>query len=131
MKIIDGSGAVLGRLASYAAKESLKGEEIAVVNCDEIIITGTKTDIKENFEEKRTKVGSQQSGPKISRDIEKMVKRTIRGMLPNPRYEGVGRNAFKKIKCYKGVPKEFESAKKIEMKSDKLKVVKISEVSTD
>ena len=28
MKIIDGQNAVLGRLASYAAKESLKGEEI-------------------------------------------------------------------------------------------------------
>ncbi len=129
MKIIDGSGAVLGRLASYAAKEALKGEEIAVVNCDEIIITGNKQDIREKFEEKRTKVGSQQSGPKISRDIAKMVKRTIRGMLPSPRYSGVGRNAFKKIKCHKGVPKEFEGAKKIEMKSDKLKFVKISEVN--
>jgi len=31
MKIIDGSGMVLGRLASYAAKESLKGEDIYYV----------------------------------------------------------------------------------------------------
>ncbi len=131
MKIIDGKGAVLGRLASYVAKESLKGEEIAVVNCDEIIITGTKANIRENFDEKRTKVGSQQSGPKISRDIAKMVKRTIRGMLPNPRYEGVGRNAFKKIKCYREIPKEFESAKKIEIKDEKRKFIKISEVSTN
>jgi len=89
MKIIDGKGAVLGRLASYVAKESLKGEEIAVVNCDEIIITGTKAN------------------------------------------EGVGRNAFKKIKCYREIPKEFESAKKIEIKDEKRKFIKISEVSTN
>ncbi|MBI4116955.1 50S ribosomal protein L13 [Candidatus Pacearchaeota archaeon] len=129
MKVIDGNGAVLGRLASYAAKEALKGEEIAVVNCDEIIITGNKQDIRERFEEKRTKVGSQQSGPKISRDIAKMVKRTIRGMLPNPRYSGVGRKAFQRIKCYRRIPKELESAKKIEMKGKKRKFVKISEVN--
>ena len=36
MKVIEGKDAVLGRLASFAAKESLKGEEIAVVNCEEI-----------------------------------------------------------------------------------------------
>lgn len=129
MKIIDGNGAVLGRLASYAAKEALKGEEIAIVNCENIIITGNKQDIRRNLDEKRRKVGSQQSGPKISRDVAKMVKRTVRGMLPNPRYEGVGRNAFKKIKCYNNIPKELEGAKKIEMKSDKLKFVKISEVN--
>ena len=42
MKIIDGKGAILGRLASYAAKQALKGEEIVVLNCEEVIITGNK-----------------------------------------------------------------------------------------
>ena len=37
MKIIDGTGLVAGRLASYTAKEALKGEEIAVVNCSDVI----------------------------------------------------------------------------------------------
>ena len=40
MKIYDGKGAVLGRLASKVAKEALQGEEIAILNCEEIIITG-------------------------------------------------------------------------------------------
>ena len=30
-KIIDGTNAVLGRLASYAAKQALLGEEIVIV----------------------------------------------------------------------------------------------------
>lgn len=112
MKIIDGKNAVLGRLASYAAKEALKGEEIVILNCDQIIITGNKKNIREKFEEKRRKVGSGQKGPKHSRDSEKIVKRAIRGMLSNHR-KGRGKIAYRKIKCYIGVPKEFQEAKKI------------------
>ena len=112
MKIIDGKGAVLGRLASFVAKQALKGEEFVILNCDKIIITGNKKMIKKEFEETRTKVGSGQKGPKVSRTSEKIVKRTIRGMLPNHR-KGRGKEVFQKIKCYSGVPKEFEESKKI------------------
>ena len=110
MKIIDGAGAVMGRLASYAAQEVLKGEEIIIVNCEKIIISGSKTFIKEDLEAKRTRIGSKQAGPKISRTPEKMIKRAIRGMLPDHR-EGRGRIAFKKIKCYTGIPAEFKDKK--------------------
>ena len=33
MKIIDAQGAILGRLASFVAKDLLKGEKIVIVNC--------------------------------------------------------------------------------------------------
>ncbi len=125
MKVIDGNGAVLGRLASYAAKEALKGEEIAVVNVDEIMITGNKKDIRENYDERRTKVGSTRKGPKISRDTERIVKRAIRGMLPKARHPGRGRDAIKRVKCYRGVPKEFESAKKVTFEENKFKFIKV------
>ena len=112
MKIIDGSGAVLGRLASFVAKEALKGEEFVILNCDKVIITGNRKMVEKEFEKKRTKVGSGQKGPKVPRTSEKIVKRAIRGMLPNHR-QGRGKDIFKKIKCYSGVPKEFEESKKI------------------
>ncbi len=112
MKIIDGTGAVLGRLASFVAKQALKGEEFVILNCDKIIITGNKKMVKAEFAEQRTKIGSGQKGPKVSRTSEKIVKRSIRGMLPNHRM-GIGKEVFKKIKCYSGVPKEFEESKKI------------------
>jgi len=116
MKIIEGKNAILGRLASYGAKEALKGEEIVIVNCEEIIITGSATDIRKNFEEKRGRVGSTQKGPKVSRSIEKVVKRVIRGMLPNYRV-GRGREALKRIRCYIGVPSEYENSKRIEIET--------------
>ena len=108
MKIIDGTNAILGRLASYAAKESLKGEEIVIVNCEDIIITGNLKATEKNFLEQRSRVGSGQTGPKHPKTSEKIVKRVIRGMLPNPR-EGRGREAFKRIKCYNKLPLEFEN----------------------
>jgi large subunit ribosomal protein L13 len=129
--IIDGKDAILGRLSAYAAREALKGEEIAIVNCEQIIITGNRKNIEEGLEAKRKRVGSTQKGPKVSRMSEKVVKRTIRGMLPNYR-TGRGRDAFKRIKCYVGVPKEFEAGKKITIETkapSKNKIVRVKEVS--
>jgi len=128
MKIIDGKNAVMGRLASYTAKEALRGEEIAILNCEQVIITGSKVNIKENFESKRMRVGSGQKGPKHSRDSEKIVKMAIRGMLPNYRL-GRGKEAFKRIKCYVGIPKEFEDKKKIVAGKEKTsKFIRVKEI---
>ncbi len=118
MKVIDGTNAIMGRLASFAAKEALKGEEITVVNCEKVIITGNRKNIEKEFLEKKSRYGSSQKGPKHHQTNEKIVKRAIRGMLPNHR-EGRGREAYKRIKCYVKVPKEFEEAKKILLGHDK------------
>lgn len=127
MKVIDGTGAIMGRLASYAAKEALKGEEIAILNCDEVIISGSKRAIRDDFLVKRSRVGHGQKGPKHHKTSEKIVKRAIRGMLPDHRL-GRGRSAFKRIKCYKAVPKEFEDSKKILAGKDKpVKFAKVKE----
>jgi len=126
MKIIDGTGAVLGRLASFAAKEALKGEDIVIVNCNEIIISGNKKTTEREFFEKRHRHGHSQKGPIHSKVSERMVKRTIRGMLPNYR-EGRGRVAFKKIMCYNKAPEEYAEKKKIEMKVEKLKYSKVED----
>jgi len=128
MKIIDGKNAVLGRLASYAAKVALKGEEIIILNCEQIIITGNKRKIKEAYKEKRKKIGSGQQGPKYSRLSERIVKRAIRGMLPNFR-KGRGKEVYKKIRCYVGVPKEYEDKKKIiSGKEKKTKFIRVQDL---
>ena len=129
MKVIDGKNAVLGRLASYAAKESLKGEEVKIINCEQVIITGSRKFIEKDFQEKREKIGSGQKGPKISRASEKIVKRAIKGMLPDHR-EGRGREAFKRIRCYVGIPQEFKDSNKITFNNeDKLKYIRVKEIS--
>ncbi|MCL5730449.1 MAG: 50S ribosomal protein L13 [Candidatus Pacearchaeota archaeon] len=121
MRIIDGTDAVLGRIASYVARLALRGEEIRVINCENILVTGNRKVFIRGIEEKRRRVGSTQKGPKYSRKIERIVKTTIRGMLPDYR-EGRGREAFKRVKCYLGIPKEFEGSEMERMKKRMPKV---------
>ena len=125
MKIVDGKGIVMGRLASFVAKELLKGEEINVINCNKVIISGNKKNIEKEFQEKRSKFGSSQKGPKHPRISEKIVKRAIRGMLPDHRM-GRGRIAWKNLKCYNEIPKEFEEKNTVNLKKAiKLKFVEV------
>ena len=129
MKVIDGTNAVLGRLASFVAKEALKGEEIKIINCEKIIITGNKKSIEKEFFETRNRVGTRQIGPKVSRVSEKIVKRTIRGMLPDHR-QGRGRQAFKRIMCYNQVPQELKDLKTISLnEKEKKKYIEVKEIS--
>lgn len=97
--IIDGKDAVLGRLASTTAKKLLKGEEITIINAEKIILTGRPNDIKQEYLKKR-QIGSPQHGPFFPRQPEKIVRRTIRGMLPYKTPKG--RAAFKKLRVYTG-----------------------------
>ena len=105
--IIDASGAVLGRLSISTAKRLLKGEEIAVVNSEKAIISGKKSSIKNRYKKKR-EIGTYRKGPFYPKMPDQIVKRTIRGMIP---YTPHGRTAFKRLKCYIGIPKEFEGKK--------------------
>lgn len=130
MKIIDAKDAVLGRLSAYAAKEAMRGEDVAIVNCEQAKITGRRLNIVEDFLKKRKTGGVVAAPTNISRVAFKIVKRTIRGMLPDYR-EGRGRVAWKKIKCYNGVPKELENAEKISLvRPDKRgKFIRVGELS--
>jgi len=102
--IIDGKDLILGRLASYAAKRALLGENVDVVNCEKIVISGDKVALFKRYK-RRADMGTYK-GPFIHRDPAKLVKRTIRGMLPYKQERG--RKAFKKVKCYTGIPLELK-----------------------
>lgn len=106
--IIDANGATLGRLGTNAAKRLLNGEEIAVINSEKAIISGKKSAIKNRYKDKR-EVGTYRKGPFFPRMPDRIVKRTIRGMIAYQTRHG--RAAFKRLKCYIGVPKEFEGEK--------------------
>jgi len=129
MKIINGKDLVMGRIASLAAKELLKGEEVVILNCNEVIITGNKKNIEGEFDEKRSKMGSSLKGPKHPRVSEKIIKRAIRGMLPNYR-EKRGREAWKKLRCFNETPKEYEGKENFVIPMvKKMKSIKVKHLS--
>ncbi|MDP2925278.1 MAG: 50S ribosomal protein L13 [Nanoarchaeota archaeon] len=127
--IIDAEGIVLGRLASFVAKQALEGKEISIVNSEKAIITGNRKNIIEKYQKKRKLGGTAQKGPYYDKPSYMILKRAIRGMLPDHR-NGIGRTAFKNIKCYEGIPNEFKNSIFMKLKSpEKINYIDIKEVS--
>ncbi len=128
--MIDATGSVLGRLASVVAKRLLEGEEIVVVNAELAVISGDRVSVLNEYKEIR-EIGSQTSGPFFPRMPDKIVTRTIRGMIPyqKPR----GREAFKRLRVYIGIPDSYaeSSMERIEEALGKLKCeyTKIGDIS--
>lgn len=126
--VIDATNGTLGRLASFAAKQALLGKEVAIVNCNDAIVIGRKLMIVNEYRKIRALGGSSMHGPFFPKSPERVVKRTIRGMLSHR--QGRGLDAFKRIKCYNETPKELEKEKKITSKRNKItNTIKLSELS--
>ncbi len=105
MKIYDAENQILGRLATRIAKDLLNGEKVFVVNVEKAVISGDpKSIVKEYL--RRIHKGDPHKGPFFPRTPEGIFKRSVRGMLPWKKAKG--REAFKRLKVYVGVPEEFK-----------------------
>ena len=117
--IINAENATLGRLASYVAKQALLGNKIIILNSEKAIVTGRRLFIINDYLKKRSKGGKAiQKGPYYSRSSEKIVKRAIRGMLPDFR-QGNGKEALKRILCFVGIPDKYKNSKMIKAGKEK------------
>lgn len=106
--IIDGTNLILGRLAAFAAKKALEGDIVTILNCEKIIITGNKKVLIQKFKDRLDK-GHPYHGPFYPKIPDRIVRRTIRGMLPYKQERG--RKAFDHIKCFIGIPDQFKTTK--------------------
>ncbi len=105
--IIDGKDQILGRMASVAAKKLLEGEEVFIVNAEEVVITGNK-DYFFDLYKKRAQfkdVANPLRGSFFPKRSDRIVRRSIRGMLPWKKDKG--KQAYKRLKVYVGVPEEL------------------------
>ena len=120
--VIDGDGEILGRIASFAAKQALQGKQVNVINCNKALISGNRANILENYlvMRRRTKVRF----PSLA---EKIMKRTIRGMI---KYKsGRGAIAFKKLRCYNEVPHELKNEKAIHLGNKNKDLMSLQELA--
>ncbi len=104
MLVIDAEKQVLGRMASYAAKKALMGEEVVVVNCEKAYVSGNpKVTERENLAMLEIKnKGNFNKGPYHVKRPDRYVRRAIRGMLPWKTLRG--REAYTRVTVYIGVP---------------------------
>ncbi len=116
MAVIDAEGLVLGRLSTHVAKRLLSGEEIVIVNAEKAIISGNKVQLLAHYKHRRER-GTRNHGPFFPRDADAILKRTVRGMLEHKKPSG--RAAYRRLKVYVGVPKEFRAEKAETLESAK------------
>merc|ERR1712078_900326 len=92
--VIDGRGHLMGRLASFVAKEALLGQKVVVVRCEELVISGSF----------------------IRNKLKLLMKRNKR-MNTNPKKGPFHHRSpaamFLRIKTLEGVPEPFNSVKKM------------------
>ena len=110
--VIDGDGLILGRMASVVAKRLLAGESIDIVNAEKMVLSG-KGQVIIAKEKEFLNVGGFGKGPIHYRQPNRMVRQTIRGMLPYRKAQG--RDAYRRLKVHIGVPEELEGAEKEKM----------------
>jgi large subunit ribosomal protein L13 len=128
--VIDAKNAILGRLASYAAKQALLGKEIVIVNCDDCVVSGRPRATILDYQETRKRGGSIQRGPFFPKIPERIVKRSVRGMLSYK--QGRGKDALKRVICHNKVPDKYTEAKMIKAgKEKKVKTIKLKELSKE
>ncbi len=102
MSIINAENLVLGRLASNVAKRLLNGEEVIIVNAEKSIVTGSKESILAEYKHKR-ELSHARKGPYYPKSPDRILKRTVRGMIPYKKPSG--KEALRRLKIYIGVPK--------------------------
>jgi len=110
--IVDGTNLVAGRLSSNVAKLLLKGNRVTVVNCEKIMISGSRKHIVKNYKTflEIASILHPEHGPYHPRKPDTMIAKMIRGMLP--RKKPSGWEAYGRLRTYIGVPSGLGSSKK-------------------
>jgi large subunit ribosomal protein L13 len=104
MKVLNAEGKVLGRFASTVARHARDGEEVRVVNSEKAVISGDEQEVLEEYEQKYER-GRRDRGPYYPKRSDKILKRTVRNMLPDG---PDGRDTRSNVRTYLGVPDRFE-----------------------
>ena len=103
--LVDADGLILGRMASVVAKKLLNGEKIIIINAEKAVISGKKKS-KIAEAKKFLEVGAPKRGPFHYRRPDRILRKTVRGMLPFKKPKG--KNALKKLKVFISVPEDLK-----------------------
>ena len=111
--LVNADGLILGRMASKVAKKLLNGEKVIIVNAEKAVLSGKKkskvAEAKEFLE-----VGAPRQGPFHYRRPDRIMRKTVRGMLPFKQPKG--KQAYKKLKVFMGVPEDLKGQQMITLK---------------
>jgi large subunit ribosomal protein L13 len=118
--IVDATNHIAGRLCSHVAKLLLDGNRVSIVNCENIMISGSKRSIMEEYKKflEISSIINPKFGPYHPRRPDTIISKMVRGMLP--RKKSSGQSAFKRLRAHIGVPSELKGLNKIQFDDAKI-----------
>jgi large subunit ribosomal protein L13 len=99
--VIDGTDMILGRLATKVAKWAIEGKAVEIINAEKVVIIGKKTQILARYTQ-HSRRGTHTTGPFTHRGADRLVRRSVRGMIPYK--TTAGSEAYKRVMCHIGNP---------------------------
>ncbi|KAK4222521.1 BAG domain-containing protein, partial [Podospora fimiseda] len=112
--VVDGKGHLLGRLASIVAKQLLNGQQVVVVRCEALNISGEffRSKLKYHaYLRKMTRYNPTRGGPFHFRAPSRIFYKAVRGMIPHKTARGAA--ALERLKVFEGVPPPYDKKKKM------------------
>jgi len=108
---VDASKLVAGRLSSIVAKKMINGETVVIVNAENVVLVGRREEIVAKWKQRvdARVLSNPHFGPKYERIPSRMLKRMIKGMLPNKKTTAA--RIMKQLKIYNQIPKELTQTK--------------------
>ena len=124
--VIDGKGHIMGRLASYVAKQLLCGHRVVVVRCERLVLSGSVMRNKLKFRDYMhiTLLTNPRHGHKHYRAPSRIFFKSVRGMLP--RKTDRADCAMARLKVFEGIPHPYDTKKRMVV-TDALKLVRMKE----
>jgi large subunit ribosomal protein L13 len=118
--VVDGTNHIAGRLSSHVAKLLLGGNRVSIVNCENIMISGNRRSIMEEYKKflEISSIINPKFGPFHPRRPDTIITKMVRGMLP--RKKSSGQDAFKRLRAHIGVPSELKGLDKIQFDDAKI-----------
>lgn len=120
--MINAEGLVAGRLASKIAKALINGETVTILNAEKALLIGNKTSILARYKVRVDAAvkSNPHRGPKYDRIPSKMLRKMIKGMLPNKKK--TAERLLNNLSIYNSVPSEFK-----EIENEVIEEAKFSE----
>ena len=120
--VVDATNHIAGRLASNVAKLLMQGHRVSVVNCEKIMMSGTRSNqIKEQREFLEiNSIINYKHGPVHYRRPDTLMAKMIRQMLPFDRKPS-GKEAHQRLRTYIGSPQVIKSIEKIQFEKAKIR----------
>jgi large subunit ribosomal protein L13 len=119
--IVDGTNLIAGRLCSHVAKLLLEGNKVAIVNSENIMISGNHKSIIESYRKflEIASVNNPKFGPFHPRRPDTIITKMVRGMLPKKKSSG--KAALKRLRAYLGVPDDLRSLTRTQFDDAKIR----------